>query len=71
MFEFYGYLISVLRFGEGLLVRLHEDEQDTEPLEYYTPSRDPYCAAALLKTDLDLMSESEVIQFGELIDANL
>jgi hypothetical protein len=71
MFEFYGYLISVVPAEVGLLVRLHEDENDTEALEYYTPSRDPYCAAALLKTDLDLHSEEEIIQLGELIDAHL
>jgi hypothetical protein len=71
MFEFYGYFISGVRLELGLLVRLHEDEADTEPLEYFTPSRDPYCAAALLKTDLDLLNESEIIQLGELIDANL
>jgi hypothetical protein len=71
MFEFYGFLISVVRAEVGLLVRLHEDENDTEPLEYSTASNDPYCAAALLKTDLDLYCEEEIIQLGELIDANL
>ena len=70
MFEFYGYWISVVRVELGLLVRLHEDEQDTEPVEYLSKNQDPYCAA-LLRTDLDLMSESEIIQLGELIDANL
>jgi hypothetical protein len=71
MFEFYGYGISVVRMDVGLLVRLHEDEDDTEPAAYYTPSRDPYCAAALLRTDLDLQTESEIIQLGELIAAHL
>jgi len=71
MFEFYGYWISVVRMEIGLLVRLHDDEEDTEPAEYYTPSRDPYCAAALLRTDLDLQTESEIIQLGELIAAHL
>lgn len=71
MVEFYGYLISVVCAEVGLLVRLHEDENDSEPLEYYTLSYDPYCAAALLKTDLDLYREEEIIQLGELIDAYL
>lgn len=71
MFEFYGYWISVVRLELSLLVRLHEDEQDTEPVEYLCQNQDPYCAAALLRTDLDLMNESEIIQLGELIDANL
>jgi hypothetical protein len=71
MFEFYGYWISVVRLEVGLLVRLHDDEEDTEPTAYYTSSRDPYCAAALLRTDLDLQTESEIIQLGELIAAHL
>jgi hypothetical protein len=71
MFQFYGFLISVVRAEVGLLVRLHKDENDTEPLEYHTPSRDPYCAADLLKTDLDLYREEEIIRLGELIDAYL
>jgi hypothetical protein len=71
MFEFYSYWISVVRLEVDLLVRLHDDEDDTEPTAYYTSSRDPYCAAALLRIDLDLFTEAEIIQLGELIAAHL
>lgn len=55
----------------GLIVRLHEDENDAEPLEFYTSSKDVYCAAVLLKTDLDLRREEDIIQLGDLMDAHL
>jgi hypothetical protein len=71
MFDFYGFLIRVVRAEVGLTVVLFEDADDTDPLTFHTASRDPYCAAGLLVTELDLMTESEIIQLGEMIDANL
>jgi hypothetical protein len=69
MFDFYGFLLAVVRAEVGLTVMLYEDEFDTDPLTFQTDSRDPYCAAGLLATELDLMTESEIIQLGEMIDA--
>ena len=45
MFEFYGFLIRVVRAEVGLTVMLFEDADDTDPLTFHTKSRDPYCAA--------------------------
>lgn len=56
MFEFYGFLIRVVRAEVGLTVMLFENANDT----------DPYCAAGLLSTELDLYSESEIIQLSEM-----
>ena len=71
MFEFYGFLIRVVRAEVGLTVMLFEVADDTDPLTFHTKSRDPYCAAGLLKLELDLYTESEIIELGEMIDANL
>ena len=71
MFEFYGFLLAVVRAEVGLTVMLYEDEFDTDPLTFHTDSRDPYSAASLLSTELDLYTESEIIQLGDMIDANL
>ena len=71
MFEFYGFLIHVVRGEIGLTVMLFEGVDDTDPLKFYTKSRDPYCAAGVLKLDLDLYTESEIIQLGEMIDAHI
>jgi hypothetical protein len=71
MFEFYGFLIRVVRAEVGLTVMLYEDANDTDPLTFHTRSRDPYCAAGLLKLELDLVTESEIIQLGDMIDAYL
>ena len=71
MFEIDGYFIEIV-FGDAQTeVRLYEDENDTEPLVYRTRSKDPYCFAALLATELDLITETEIIQLGELIDAHI
>jgi hypothetical protein len=71
MFDFYGFLIRVVRAEVGLTVMLFEDADDTDPLTFHTKSRDPYCAAGLLKLELDLYTESEIIQLGEMIDAHI
>ena len=71
MFEFYGFLIRVVRAEVGLTVMLYEDANDTDPLTFHTQSRDPYCAAGLLKLELDLYTESGIIQLGEMIYAHI
>jgi hypothetical protein len=71
MFKFWGFYIEVVRAEVGLMVRLYSDIHDPEPCEYYTPSRDPYCVAALLKTDLDLYREEDIILLGEIMDAHI
>lgn len=71
MFEFYGFLIAVVRADTGLSVTVREGEDDPYPLTMQTASRDPYSAAAMLATELDLMTEGEIIELGEMIDAYL
>ena len=71
MFELYGFLIHVVRAEVGLTVMLYEDEFDNDPLTFHTASCDPYSAASLLSTELNLYTESEIIQLGEMIDAHI
>lgn len=71
MFEYYGFLIRVVRAEVGLTVMLFEDADDTDPLTFHTQSCDSYCAAGLLATEFDLYTESEIIQLGEMIDAHI
>jgi hypothetical protein len=65
---FWNHTITVIRVvGGGYRVQLHGDVGEA-PLEYFTPHNDPYAAAALLQSEIDLW-ESEIIQLGEMIDA--
>ena len=65
---FWNHTITVIRVeGGGYRVQLHGAVGEA-PLEYYTPHNDPYAAAALLQSEIDLW-ETEIIMLGEMIDA--